>query len=82
MNINGRFSKVAETEKSLVVGTVGALPAEELTHDDILHIARFYGINTDPDKFRYHMITADGAIKRGCKLPEGNYSEFIEYFKN
>lgn len=63
MNISGKFMKVAETKKSIVVGTVGALAAKELTYDDILHIARFYGINVDPDKFNYHMITADGAKK-------------------
>ena len=82
MNISGKFTKVAETENSVIIGTVGNLTADELTYDNILYIASFYGISTEPDKFHYHMITADGAAKKGCKLPVRNYNEFIEYFKN
>lgn len=77
----GRFAKVAETENSVVVGTIGNLSAGNTTYEVILHLAGFYGIGTDPDKFRYHCITAEGAVKRGCKLPTGNYNEFIEIFK-
>lgn len=77
-----RYAKVAETENSVIIATVGNLTADELTYDNILYIASFYGISTEPDKFHYHMITADGAAKKGCKLPIRNYNEFIEYFKN
>lgn len=79
MSIKGRFTKVAETNNSIVVGTIGAL--KEATYDEVLEIARFYNINTEPDKFKYHCITSNGAEKRGCKLPVNNYNEFIEIFK-
>ena len=79
MSIRGRFTKVAETNNSIVVGTIGAL--KETTYDDVLEIAKFYNINTEPDKFKYHCITSNGAEKRGCKLPVNNYNEFIEIFK-
>lgn len=77
----GRFTKVAETENSIVVGTIGTLTEENTTHEVILHITKFYNINTEPDKFKYHYITAEGAQKRGCILPVNNYNEFIEIFK-
>lgn len=76
----GRFSKLAETKNSIVVGTIGSLNEENTTYDVILHIAKFYNINTAPDKFGYHLITAEGAKKRGVKMPVGNYNEFIEFF--
>ena len=79
MSISGRFTKVAETNNSIVVGTIGAL--KEATYDEVLEIARFYNISTEPDKFKYHCITPEGAVKRGCKLPVNNYNEFIEIFK-
>lgn len=77
----GKFTKVAQKENSIVIGTIGSLNAESTTHEVILYFARYYNINTEPDKFRYHMITAEGAVKRGCKLPTSNYNEFIEIFK-
>ncbi len=77
----GRFTKVAQTENSIVIGTIGSLNAENTTYDVILYLARYYNISTDADKFHYHMITAEGAVKRGCKLPTGSYNEFIEIFK-
>ena len=80
MNINGRFAKVATTDNSVVVGLIGDLTIENIPHDDILRIASFYGANTEPDKFGYHFITADGAKSRGCKLPTNNYNGFIEIF--
>lgn len=79
MSIKGRFTKAAETNNSVVVGTIGAL--KEATYDEVLEIARFYNINTEPDKFKYHCITQEGAISRGCKLPTNDYNEFIEIFK-
>lgn len=80
MNISGRFEKVATTDNSIVIGLIGELTSENASHDDILKIASFYGVNTDPDKFGYHFITADGAKNRGCKLPTNNYNGFIEIF--
>lgn len=77
----GRFTKVAQTGNSIVIGTIGSLNADNTTYEVILYIARYYNISTEPGKFRYHRITAEGAIKRGCKLPTGNYKEFIEIFK-
>lgn len=77
----GKFTKVANTNNSIVVGTIGALTEEKTTHEIITHIASFYNISTEPDKFNYHCITAENAIKRGCNLPTGNYNEFIEIFK-
>lgn len=77
----GRFTKVAETENSVVIGTIGSLNADNTTHEVILYLARYYNISTEPDKFRYHCITEAGAVKRGCKLPTENYNEFIEIFK-
>ena len=80
MSINGKFTKVATTDNSVVVGLIGDLTIENIPHDDILRIASFYGANTEPDKFGYHFITADGAKSRGCKLPTNNYNGFIEIF--
>ena len=77
----GRFSAVARTENSIIVGTLGSLDGENTTHEVVVYIANFYNIDTAPDKFRYHKITADGAKKRGCKLPANNYNEFIEILK-
>ena len=77
----GRFAKVAETENGVIVGTLGSLDGENTTHEIVVYIAKFYNICTAPDKFGYHKITADGAKKRGCKLPANNYNEFIEIFK-
>ncbi len=77
----GRFTKVAQTGNSIVIGTIGSLNADNTTYEVILYIARYYNISTETGKFRYHRITAEGAIKRGCKLPTGNYKEFIEIFK-
>lgn len=79
--LSGRFGKVAETENSVVVGLVGALNPDSLEYKDIIDIASFYGVNTSPDKFGYHYITASGALKRGCKLPVNNYNGFLEIFK-
>lgn len=79
MNINGKFTKVAETNNSIVIGTIGSL--KEATYEEIIRMARFYNINTDPGKFGYHLITPAGAVKRGCKLPVNNYNGFIEIFK-
>ena len=47
MSINGRFTKVATTENSTVVGLIGDLTIENISHDDILRIASFYGANTE-----------------------------------
>lgn len=80
MNISERFGKVATTDNSIVVGLIGSLTSENIAHDDILKIASFYGVNTDPDKFGYHFIAADGAKNRGCKFPTNNYNGFIEIF--
>lgn len=77
-NISGRFTKIGETKNSIIVGTIGALEAP--TYDEILQIANFYNINTEPGVFGYHLITKEGAEKRGCKLPLNNYNEFIELF--
>lgn len=77
----GRFTKVAQTANSIVIGTIGSLNADNTTYEVILYLARYYNIGTEPDRFRYHRITAEGAVKRGCKLPTGNYNEFIEIFK-
>ena len=77
----GRFTKVVETENSVIVGTLGNLDGENTTHEVVVYIANFYNIDTTPDRFRYHKITAEGAKKRGCKLPTNNYNEFIEIFK-
>lgn len=62
----GRFIKVAQTENSIVIGTIGRLNADNTTHEVILYLTRYYNISTDADKFRYHMITAEDAVKRGC----------------
>ncbi len=77
----GRFGKVAQTGNSIVVGTIGALTEENTSYEVVLHIAKYYNISTEPDKFKYHSITVEGAKKRGCKLPVNNYNEFIEIFK-
>lgn len=77
----GKFAKVAETENSIVVGTIGALTEGNTSYEIILHIAKYYNIRTEPDKFKYHCITVDGATKRGCKLSVNNFNEFIEIFK-
>lgn len=76
----GRFAKVAKTENSIVIGTIGSLNEGNTTYDVILYLAKHFGISTEPDIFKYHCITADGAVKRGCKLPVNNYNEFIEIF--
>lgn len=76
----GRFTKVAKTENSIVIGTIGSLNEENTTYDVILYLAKYFGISTEPDRLKYHCITAEGAVKRGCKLPTGNYNEFIEIF--
>ena len=78
--ISGRFTKVAKTENSVVVGLVGSLNTENIEYNEILDIAGFYGISTGPDNFGYHFITPEGATKRGCKLPVNNYNGFIEIF--
>ena len=80
MNIRGRFCKLATTDNSVVVGTLGTLTAEKLTQDIIVRIAHFYNINTNADQFRWHLITAEGAEKRGSKFPVNNYNAFIEFF--
>lgn len=77
----GRFSKLAETENSIVVGTLGSLSEQNTTYEVIIHLARFYNINTEVGKFKYHFITPEGAIKKGCTLPVNNYNQFIEFFK-
>ena len=79
MSIKGRFTKVAETNNSVVIGTIGDL--RETTYDEVVEIANFYNISTESDRFKWHCITPEGAIKRGCKLPVNNYNEFIEIFK-
>lgn len=79
MNINGKFKKVAETNSSVIIGTLGDL--KETTHKHIVEIASFYNINSDPDKFNYHCTTPEGAAKSGCKLLASNYNEFVEIFK-
>ena len=77
----GQFTKIAKTENSVVVGLVGSLNSENIEHNDILEIAGFYGISTEPDKFGYHFITQEGATKRGCKLPVNNFNGLLEVFK-
>ena len=79
--IIGRFSKVADTGKSIVVGTLGTLNEDMITHSVVMEIASFYNINVSPEVFAYHTITPEGAIKRGCKLPTGNYNCFLEIYK-
>lgn len=76
----GIFTKVAKTENSIVIGTIGCLNEENTTHDAVLYLAKYFGISTEPDRFKYHCITAEGAEKRGCKLQVGNYNQFIEIF--
>lgn len=78
--ISGRFTKVAKTENSVLVGLVGSLNAKTIEYSEILEIAGFYGINTDPDKFSYHFITPEGATRKGCKLPPNNFNGFLEIF--
>lgn len=78
--IIGRFTKVANTGNSVVIGLVGSLTAETIDYNDILDIAGFYGISTEPDKFGYHFITKEGAMKRGCKLPVNSFNGFLEIF--
>lgn len=80
MNIKGKFSKVAETDNSIIVGTLGILTEDKITFDIIKQIAEFYGINANPDKFQWHLITAEGAKRKGYKFPINNYNEFIEFF--
>lgn len=77
----GRFTKVAENENSVIVGTLGSLDSDNTTQEIVVYIAQFYNIETSADKFGYHFIIADGAKKKGCKLPTRNYNQFIEIFK-
>lgn len=77
----GRFSKVVETENSIVIGTLGSLNEQNTTYEVIIHLARIYNINTEVGIFKYHFITQEGAIKKGCTLPVNNYNQFIEFFK-
>lgn len=79
--LNGRFSKVVDTQNSVVVGVFGTLTEKTLTHNMIVDIARFYNLNIEPDKFVYHYITAGEAKEKGCKLPTGNFNAFLEIFK-
>lgn len=79
--IAGKFTKVAETKNSIVVGLIGSINSENCKYDEILKIATFYGICTEPGIFAYHFITESGAIKRGCVLPTNNFNEFIEFFR-
>ena len=81
MNLNGHFSTIAETEKSIVVGLIRNVTTENIEYRDILKIARFYGIPTAPDLFSFHFITPDGAKKLSCKLPVAIYTGFLELFK-
>ena len=79
--IVGSFSKVADTGKSIVIGTLGKLDRESISHNMILEIAAFYNLNVIPEQFTYHFITPGCAEALGCKLPIGNYNCFLEIYK-
>ena len=63
----GKFAKIAKTENSIVIGTIGSLNEENTSYEVILYLAKFFRISTEPDRFKYHCITAAGVVKRGCK---------------
>ena len=74
MNLNGRFSTIAETEKSIVVGLIENITMENIEYSDILKIAGFYGISTAPDLFLslihicIHTILLLSDYLRNCSL--------------
>lgn len=82
-DIKGRFTKLGLSKNGIVVGLIGSLTEENITHDNILSIAAFYNISTVPDKFGYHFITKSGAIRetQNSRLLINNYNGFLEIFK-
>lgn len=79
--IVGHFSKVADTGKSIIVGTLGPMNRDNITHNIVLEIAAFYNLNVSPEQFVYHFITPGCAKALGCKLPTGNYNCFLEIYR-
>jgi len=82
-NISGRFTKITDANNSVVVGLIGTMTDENTTYGEILKIAGFYNISTNPDTFGYHFITKEGVIKRLRPdiQPLNNYNGFLEIFK-
>ncbi|MDU4971445.1 MAG: hypothetical protein E6X19_01865 [Hungatella hathewayi] len=74
------FSKILETETSIVVGLLGNSTEDNLDYKSVLKIAQFYNIKIEPDKFGYHFITSNGVIKKGY-AHVNNYNDFLEIFK-
>lgn len=70
------FERIGETENSIIIGVV-----KVVDYSHILEIAKYYRINTEPDKFKYHLITQYGAEKRGCGNIPKKYNDFIEILK-
>ncbi len=78
---SARFSRLADTENSIVIGTFGSLNEENTTQEVISYFVGYFGLSVKLDAYNYQRITPEEAIKRGCKLPTGNYNQFIEIFK-
>ena len=74
----GKFTKFFEDCNRLVIAC--HLSDDDISYDDVVYVARFYDVKDNP-RFGYHMITHEGAEKLNSKLPVGNYSSFIEFFK-
>ena len=79
MNIGGRYSKIGFSNNGLVIGTMNGLNENNLTHKDIVNIAKNFDLNTSPDVFKYHFITRESV---SVFLPDYNKNIFdnIECF--
>ena len=70
--IAGRFTLVAKSDESTVVGLLGSARYEDLNDTQLQHIAHFYGMEPDP-----HEFLATYPVERN----ETMYTGFIRFNK-
>lgn len=70
--IAGRFTLVAKSDESTVVGLLGSARYEDLNNTQLRHIAHFYGMTPDP-----HEFLATYPVERN----ETMYTGFIRFNK-
>lgn len=82
MDLAGKFAKIAETDKYVIVGLYAPLDQENIGYDAIrYYIAPFCGIAGDNPRFAYCFITKAGVKRAGCEFPLDNYSAFLKILK-
>lgn len=78
--LNGKFTKIADTEEFKIIAMVGDAWADNLTIDEINYIKQFYNLDLNVN---YEILRDCNKYTNNIVLPINNYkNDFILFYKS